>query len=123
EVDPPSAVRFGKQEWGFYAQDSWKVTRKLTLDLGIRYDYGTYYKEQHGRSPNLGTQVANPTAGGHLGAPIYQATCNCPFANNYPWGFGPRLGFAYQVLPKTVLRGGFGVAYTGIGPAQVFGSA
>jgi hypothetical protein len=123
EVDPPSEVRFGKQEWGFYAQDSWKVTRKLTLDLGIRYDYGTWYKEQYGRSPNLATQLANPTAGGHPGAVIYQATCNCSFANNYPWGFGPRLGFAYQAFPKTVLRGGFGVAYTGIGVAQVFGGA
>ena len=41
EVDPPSEVRFGKQQWGFYAQDSWKVTRKLTLDIGLRYDYST----------------------------------------------------------------------------------
>jgi outer membrane receptor protein involved in Fe transport len=32
---------------GFYAQDSWKVTRKLTLDLGLRYDYSTYYTEQY----------------------------------------------------------------------------
>ena len=123
EVDPPSEVRFGKQEWGFYAQDSWKVTRKLTLDIGIRYDYGTYYREQYGRSPNLSTQLANPTAGGHPGATIYQATCNCPFAKNYPFAFGPRFGFAYQAFSKTVVRGGFGVAYTGIGPAQVFGAA
>ena len=123
EVDPPSEVRFGKQEWGFYAQDSWKVTRKLTLDLGIRYDYSTYYREQYGRAPNLAPLAPNPTAGGHPGAVNYQATCNCSFANNYPWGFGPRLGFAYQVLPKTVLRGGFAVAYTGVGVAQVFGAA
>ena len=38
---PPPGCRFGKQQWGFYAQDSWKVTRKLTLDLGLRYDYST----------------------------------------------------------------------------------
>jgi Carboxypeptidase regulatory-like domain/TonB dependent receptor-like, beta-barrel len=123
EVDPPSNVRFGKQQWGFYAQDSWKVTRKLTLDLGLRYDYSTWYKEQYGRSPNLAPYLANPAAGGHPGAVIYQATCNCNFAKNYPWGFGPRIGFAYQALPKTVLRGGFGVAYTGTGVGQVFGAA
>ena len=123
EVDPPSNVRFGKQQWGFYAQDSWKVTRKLTLDLGLRYDYSTYYKEQYGRSPNLAPYLANPAAGGHPGAVIYQATCGCEFAKNYPWGFGPRIGFAYQALPKTVLRGGFGVAYTGTGVGQVFGAA
>ena len=123
EVDPPSNVRFGKQQWGFYAQDSWKVTRKLTLDLGLRYDYSTYYREQYGRSPNLAPYLANPAAGGHPGAVIYQATCGCEFAKNYPWGFGPRIGFAYQALPKTVLRGGFGVAYTGTGVGQVFGAA
>jgi hypothetical protein len=123
EVDPPSQVRFGKQQWGFYAQDSWKVTRKLTLDLGLRYDYSTWYKEQYGRSPDLSTTLANPSAGGHPGAVIYQQTCSCDFAKNYPFAFGPRLGFAYQVFNKTVIRGGFGVAYTGTGVAQVFGSA
>jgi hypothetical protein len=123
EVDPPSAVRFGKQQWAGYAQDSWKVTRKLTLDLGLRYDYSTYYQEQHGRSPNFAPNLPNPTAGGHPGAVIYQATCNCPFAKNYPWGFAPRLGFAWQVLPRTVVRGGFGIEYTGTGVAQVFGAA
>jgi hypothetical protein len=123
EIDPPSEVRFGKQQWGFYAQDSWKITRKLTLDLGLRYDYSTYYKEQYGRSPNLAPTLANPAAGGYPGAVTYQSTCHCEFAKNYPWGFGPRLGFAWQALPKTVLRGGFGVEYTGTGVAQVFGAA
>jgi hypothetical protein len=123
EVDPPSRVRFGKQQWAGYAQDSWKVTRKLTLDLGLRYDYSTYYKEQYGRSPDLAPNLPNPTAGGHPGSVIYGATCQCDFAKNYPWGFGPRLGFAYQVLPKTVIRGGFAVEYTGTGVAQVFGAA
>jgi hypothetical protein len=123
EVDPPSRVRFGKQQWGFYAQDSWKVTRKLTLDLGLRYDYSTWYQEQYGRSPNFAPNLPNPTAGGHPGAVQYQATCHCSFAHNYPYGLGPRFGFAYQALEKTVLRGGFAVEYTGTGVAQTFGSA
>jgi hypothetical protein len=123
EIDPPSEVRFGKQQWGAYAQDSWKVTRKLTLDLGLRYDYSTYYTEQYGRSPNLAPNQPNPTAGGYPGAVTYQSVCHCNFAKNYPWGFGPRFGFAWQALPKTVFRGGFGVAYTGTGVAQVFGAA
>ena len=110
-IDPSSDVRFGKQQWGFYAQDSWKVTRKLTLDLGLRYDYMRYYQEQYGRSPNFAPDLANPTAGGHPGAVNYQATCHCDFAHNYPLAFGPRFGFAYQVLPKTVVRGGFGIVY------------
>jgi hypothetical protein len=122
-IDPPSDVRFGKQQWAVYAQDSWKVTHRLTVDYGLRYDYSTYYKEEYGRAPDLDTTLANPTAGGHPGATIYGSTCKCSFAKNYPYGFGPRFGFAYQITPKTVLRGGFGVEYTGTGVAQVFGSA
>jgi hypothetical protein len=122
-IDPSSDVRFGKKQLGFYAQDSWKITHKLTLDYGLRYDYSTYYTEQYGRSPNFAPNLANPTAGGYPGAVEYQATCHCQFANNYPYGFAPRLGVAYQFLPKTVFRGGFGIVYSGTGVAQVFGSA
>ncbi len=118
-IDPYSDVRFGKQQWGFYAQDSWKVTRKLTLDLGVRYDYMRYYQEQYGRSPNFAPLLPNPTAGGHPGAVTYQAICKCSFAQNYPLAFAPRVGFAYQVLPKTVVRGGFGVVYA----STAFGGA
>ena len=61
--------------------------------------------------------LANPTAGGHPGGVIYESTCNCKFAKNYPWAFGPRLGVAYQITPKTVFRAGIGVAYDGTATA------
>ncbi len=109
----PAVSRLGNQQWGFYAQDSWKVTHRLTLDYGLRYDYSTYQKEQYGRQGNFAATTPNPSAGGLPGAVIYEGTCNCSFAHNYPWAFGPRLGFAYQILPKTVLRGGFGIIYNG----------
>jgi hypothetical protein len=112
-VRPGSRGRIGKKQIGFYAQDTWKITRKFTLDYGLRYDYSTYLKEQYGRMANLAPNLANPTAGGHPGAVQYEATCGCNFANNYKFALGPRLGFAYQVNEKTVLRGGFGIAYTG----------
>src|SRR5579875_1220647 len=118
-VHDPSDTRLGKSEWGFYAQDSWKVTRKFTLDYGLRYDYSTYFQEQYGRASNFSPTLANPTVGGHPGAAIYQATCNCQFAHNYPWAFGPRLGAAYQITPSTVARGGFAVAYSG---TPIYGS-
>jgi hypothetical protein len=96
---------------GFYAQDSWKVTRKLTLDLGLRYDYSTAGKEQYGRYGFFSPTVANTQDGGHPGGVTYGATCGCDnnFFNSYKLGFGPRLGFAYQLTPKTVLRGGAGL--------------
>ncbi len=120
-INPTSDSRFGKHSLAGYAQDSWKLTRKITLDLGLRYDFSTYYQEQYGRSPNFLATAPNAVAGGHPGATEYQATCNCQFAKNYPLAFGPRLGFAYQFLPKTVLRGGFGIVYTGTGQGGTFG--
>ncbi len=104
--------RGGRQFWGFYAQDTWKVTRKLTVDYGLRWDYFTYPREQYGRSPDFSATTPNPSAGGHLGATIFEATCNCRFAKNYPFAFGPRLGLAYQIDPKTVLRAGIGLSYS-----------
>jgi hypothetical protein len=116
-VNPPAALRTGKLFTSFFAQDSWKVTRKLTFTYGLRYDYDTYPKEQYGRLPSLAPGLANPTAGGHLGGTIYEATCNCSFAHNYPYAFGPRLGVAYQITPKTVFRAGWGIAYDGTATA------
>ena len=76
-VNPPANLRTGKHFIALFAQDSWKITRKLTLDYGLRYDYDTAPKEQYGRLPNLSPTLANPTAGGHPGGTIYEATCNC----------------------------------------------
>jgi len=116
-VNPPANARTGKRFLSFFAQDSWKVTRKLTIDYGLRYDYDTYPKEQYGRMPTVSPTLADPTAGGHPGGILYESTCNCSFVKNYPWAFGPRVGIAYQFLPKTVLRGGIGIAYDGTATA------
>jgi hypothetical protein len=107
----PVDSRMFKSQWGLFLQDSWKVTRKLTLTYGLRWDYGTLPTEEHGRSADLGTATQNPAAGGRLGAAVFQATCNCSFASAYSYGVGPRLGVAYQMTPKTVFRGGWGFAY------------
>jgi hypothetical protein len=116
-VNPPSSLRMGKRFLSFFAQDSWKVTRKLTLDYGLRYDYFTHPREQYGRQPTVSPKVPNPTAGGIPGGIIYEATCHCSFASNYPYAFGPRVGLAYQFLPKTVFRAGIGIAYDGTATA------
>src|SRR6201999_2333220 len=100
---PNEFYRVGTQQWGVFLQDSWKVTRKLTVDYGLRWDYGTAPREQYGRSASLGLTTPNPAVGGRLGAPVFEATCNCTFVSNYPYAIGPRLGVAYQVDPKTVV--------------------
>ncbi len=59
--------------------------------------------------------MPNPSAGGLLGATQYQGygsnRCNCKFTKTYPYAWGPRLGVAYSLNPKTVLRGGWGLVY------------
>jgi hypothetical protein len=116
-VQYPPTLRLGKSTWGFFVQDTWKVSRKLTLDYGLRYDYATYLKEQYGRVPNFSATAPNPSAGGLPGAVIFEGhgagRCNCDFAHNYPYAVAPRLGAAYQINAKTVVRAGWGIVYSG----------
>jgi hypothetical protein len=111
----PNTTRMGSHALSGFAQDSWKVTRKLTLDYGLRYDFSTYLREEHGFYGVFSPSTPNPSAGGLPGAVIYEGygggRCNCEFAHNYPFAFGPRLGLAYQITSKTVLRTGAGVSY------------
>ncbi len=114
-IAQPASFRFGKKQVGLFVQDSWKITRKLTVDYGVRYDYGTYYKEQYGRAMGFAPALANPSAGGQPGAWIFEGSgpgrCNCDLGSNYPYAIGPRVGVAYQLDAKTVLRGGWGLIY------------
>jgi len=112
----PNRTRLGKKALGVFAQDTWKVTRKLTLDYGLRWDFQTYLREHHGYQGSVGFATPNPIAGGRLGGTIFEGygggRCDCDFAHNYPWAFGPRIGLAYRITPKTVLRAGAGIFYT-----------
>jgi hypothetical protein len=114
-VSNPVDPRLGKHELGLFAQDSWKITRKITFDYGLRYDYSTYLQEQYGRDPFFSPTTPNPALGGIPGAVVFDGYgpghCDCNLAKNYPWGFAPRLGLAYQITSKTVFRGGFGIVY------------
>ena len=99
-----------------YVQDNWKVTSKLTLDVGLRYDYYPTYKEVHDRFSFLDPNATNPFTGtrgalafGGSGA----GTCNCHQpVNDFLKNIGPRIGLAYQPDPKTVFRASYAVIYT-----------
>ncbi|PYS83062.1 MAG: hypothetical protein DMF67_10425 [Acidobacteria bacterium] len=93
-------------EYAFYAQDDVRVTPKLTLNLGARYDY-----EKLACPPVQNTDPLLLANGVN--------TANCPADKN---NIAPRLGFSYSPDEKTVIRGGFGLYY-GITPAIVLGTA
>jgi hypothetical protein len=107
----PTAASTSKSQSSLYLQDNWKATRKLTLDLGVRWDYGTYAREMYGRFSSFSPSIPNPSAAGRLGARAFESVCKCNFASNYPYAIGPRVGFAYQIDRKTVIRGGIGIVY------------
>ncbi|HEU4389463.1 MAG TPA: TonB-dependent receptor, partial [Blastocatellia bacterium] len=115
-VAAPKEVQWRKQAWSFYGQDNWKITPNLTLDYGLRWDYGGQGHELHFRSSEIDLNTPNPSAGGLPGAFIYEGfgpgRCNCTFTKTYPWAFGPRLGIAYKWNDKTVIRAGWGVSYS-----------
>ena len=121
-VGPPGDPQYRRKSYSLFLQDTWKVTRKLTLDYGIRWDQAMPTREIHNRWSAFSPKVANPSAGGLLGATIYEGfgagRCNCQFTDVYPYAVGPRVGGAYQLTPKTVLRGGWGLTYT---PLIAFG--
>lgn len=86
-----------------FVQDSWRASDRLTLELGLRYDFYSVVKEAEGRSKPF---FIEENAFGPDGSPAYDADKN---------NFSPRLSAAYQLNEKTVLRGGFGLFY---GPGQ-----
>lgn len=107
--------QYRRPTWGFFIQDTWRVTKKLTLDYGMRYDYQPASRELHDRTSMFDPNARNPAAGNLLGATRYAGNgagrCNCELTKTYPYAFGPRIGVAYQFAPKWVMRGGFAVSY------------
>jgi len=127
----------GKNYYGGYLNDDWKITPRLTVNLGIRYDFFGLVFEHHGNQANF------IPSGGPLNGPTYllpgSDSCantavsvsftnllatdgiQCDATNAYGKGLGnsqktnfsPRFGFAYQASPKLVVRGGFGIFYNG----------
>jgi hypothetical protein len=116
-------VVIGQIRYGYHAgffQDDWRVTPKLTVNYGIRYEVPIGWHSRDGLYSNLDITKPNPGAGGLPGALVYAGTGpgRTGVKRFYPTDFtdvGPRGGFAYRLTDKTVLRGGFGIFYQTLG--------
>jgi len=96
-------------EYGLYAADDWRITRKLTVNYGLRWDYFSPPSEELDRWANFNPNTGKMDVAGRNGVSLTAGVL--PFRKDW----GPRVGFAYQALPNTVVRGGFGLFYNASG--------
>jgi hypothetical protein len=118
---PTLATQYIRQKYiASHVNDSWKATSKLTLNLGLRWDISTPTREKYDHWSFINPTLANPAAGGRPGALVFAgdvagsnaASFGKPYPESiYYKAFAPRIGFAYAVGQKTVVRGGYGVFY------------
>jgi hypothetical protein len=140
QISTTNFISSTKQGYAAYVQDTWKITSKLTLNLGVRYELFSPIGEQFGRQSSFDLQTLtllipkgpnqNAPLPPNFNAPVtvngvtFPALFTTPIkvsrgqVSKYiiPWDktdIGPRLGFAYNVRPKTVVRGFYGIFYGG----------
>jgi len=116
-------VTFPQIRYAYYAgfvQDTWRLTPRLTLDLGLRYEVPIGWHDKNGNYSTLDITKPNPAANNLPGALIFGGSGAGRTGNTllYPKDFsdvGPRVGVAYRPFDKTVIRGGFGMYYQTLG--------
>ncbi len=108
--------------WALHGNDAWKITPKLTLNYGLRWDYYAPSHEKYDHFSFIDLVGTNPGAGGLPGRLAFAGNnaacgaagaCYGPRFPEKPWhnGFAPRLGIAYSWDQKTVVRAGYGIFY------------
>jgi hypothetical protein len=139
QISTTNFISSTRKAWAFYAQDDWKITRNLTLQIGLRYELWTPIGEQFGRQSNFNfdTLTLDIPKGPNQDAAL-PPNFNAPYTFNgltfpalfpsvkvsrgkvsqylIPWDkldIGPRFGLAWNVRPKTVIRAAFGIFYGG----------
>jgi len=97
--------------WGWYVQDNWKVTAKLTLNLGVRWEMSTPRWEMNNRQSGFDFRAMNPVSG-TPGIMTFAGVSAGQYAHDFDKNnYGPRFGFAYRLSGRTVVRGGYGISY------------
>jgi hypothetical protein len=128
QISTRNFISSQKSAWAFYGQDDWKVSPKLTVNIGLRYELFSPISERFGRQSNfdIDTLTLFIPKGPNQNDPLPSN-----FATQFPnvkvsrgevgkalipwdkWDFAPRIGLAYTVLEKSVVRVGYGIFYGG----------
>ncbi len=113
-LSTPFKQKYQTTAWGFYGQDSWRVTPKLTLSYGLRWDIFVPIRETQDRISSFDPNITNP-ATGTLGALTFWGKGSGrngrrSLGNIYWKEFSPRFGFAYGLNAKTMIRGSYGLS-------------
>ena len=100
-----------------FVQDDWRATQKLTVNLGLRWDYESPFTERYNKQvSSFCLTCANPLQAAVSGLPVNGGLQFTTGADRFPYprdlnNFQPRIGAAYQAFHNTVVRGGFGIIY------------
>jgi len=110
---------------GLFVQDDFRVTSKLTVNIGLRWDYNPTQTEEHNRLYSFSPTAVDPQTG-LPGALTFAGSCSVcngqtGFESQHYLNFAPRFGFAYQVLPKTVVRAAYGIFFADRAPNDYYG--
>ncbi|MGH8244961.1 MAG: TonB-dependent receptor domain-containing protein, partial [Gammaproteobacteria bacterium] len=131
-VTPAPALAQSIHYWAVFVQDSWRVTPKLTVTLGLRYDYESPRVDRFNQLTNFDYGLTPPLSAPGLdlkGALTFVGVGGLPRENAVPDrnNIAPRAGIAYRLTPKTVIRTGAGIFYsstTGVGTGSgAFGTS
>ncbi|MBI1898055.1 MAG: TonB-dependent receptor [Acidobacteria bacterium] len=114
-VETADLVRSRADTWGAFVQDDWKVTPRVTLNLGLRYDLDQPRWEAVGNRQNSFDREAINPVSGTPGIILFSGRNGLSrYAHNFDKNnFGPRLGFAWRAAERWVIRGGGALIYTG----------
>jgi outer membrane receptor protein involved in Fe transport len=106
-VGPSLALLQTSYNW--YLQDDWKVSRTLTVNLGVRFEYQTPFKERYNQLAYFDPSATEPVTG--LKGVLLPTTSSHRYPSNPDRNWAPRVGLAWTFLPNTVFRAGYGLFY------------
>jgi len=116
-ISTPLHVSSIRPYYAWFLQDDFRMSSKLTLNIGLRYDLDLPPREQYDRASNFDFDTPNPAAGNRPGALVFAGegagrTGGRTFEKTFYGGFSPRFGLAWQLDPATVIRTGYGISHS-----------